>query len=212
LTFSPSWCIFDSLRKIYDSKEMWMRRVPVITLTLATALSVSFMTNCSSAPKDTRAADETAIRAASAGWSAAAQAKDIDKSMSYYTDDAVQLSQNSPAIQGKAALRDGWQKMFQFDGPGLSFAAQTVDVAKSGDLAAEYGNYLLETADKNGKFTDQKGKYVVVWKKQADNTWKATMEIANSDAPPPAPVPVPAPVKKHAAKTSGKKKHARHHH
>jgi ketosteroid isomerase-like protein len=190
---------------------MWMRRVPLITLTMATALAVSFMTNCSSAPKDTRAADETAIRAASAGWSAAAQAKDIDKSMAYYTDDAIQASQDAPVIQGKAALRDGWQKMFQFDGPGLSFTTQTVNVAKSGDLATEYGTYLLETADKNGKFTDQKGKYLVVWKKQADSSWKATMEMANSDAPPPAPVPAAAPVKKHAAKAA-KKKHGRHRH
>ncbi len=187
-----------------------MRRVPLITLTLATALAVSFMTNCSSAPKDTRAADEAAIRAASAAWSAAAQAKDIDKSMSFYTDDAMQASQDAPVIQGKAALREGWQKMFQFDGPGLSFAAQTVNVAKSGDLATEYGTYLLETADKNGKFTDQKGKYLVVWKKQADGTWKATMEMANSDAPPPAPAPAAAPAK-HTTRAA-KKKHGRHHH
>jgi uncharacterized protein (TIGR02246 family) len=197
--------------KIYDSKEMWMRRVPVITLRWATVLGMSFLASCSSAPKDTRAADEAAIRADSAAWSAAAQAKDIDKSMSFYTDDAVQASQGAPVIRGKAALRDGWQKMFQFDGPGLSFAAQTVDVAKSGDLATEYGTYLLETADKNGKFSDDKGKYLVVWKKQADGTWKAAMEIANSDAPPPAPVPAAAPVKKHAAKPA-KKKHGRHHH
>jgi len=35
--------------------------------------------------------------------------------------------------------------------------------------------------DKEGKPVNSKGKYVVVWKKQAGGDWKAVVDIDNSD-------------------------------
>ena len=78
--------------------------------------------------------------------------------------------------------------------------------SKSSDIAYEYGTYSLDTIGKDGKVSTQTGKYVVVWKKQPDNTWKVAIDTDNSDAPPPAPAP-PARAAHHAA---AKKKH--HHH
>jgi uncharacterized protein (TIGR02246 family) len=185
-----------------------MKRIGPATLVLAAVVAAGFAAGCSSpAPvKDTRPADEAAIRANALGMSAAAQAKDLDKTLAYYTDDAVWLEDKGPMLQGKVALRAAWQQAFAQDGPGLTFTTTAVDVAKSGDLASEYGTYLLEVADKNGHFTDRHGKYVMIWKKQADNTWKATLDIDNLDAPPPPPA---APAKKAHAKA--KPKHHRHH-
>ena len=47
-----------------------------------------------------RAADEAAIRAASAAWSQSATAKDLDKAVSFYADDAVILPDKAPAVRG----------------------------------------------------------------------------------------------------------------
>jgi hypothetical protein len=44
-----------------------------------------------------RAADEAAIRAASAAWSQAATAKDLEKAVSFYADDALILPDKAPA-------------------------------------------------------------------------------------------------------------------
>jgi ketosteroid isomerase-like protein len=55
----------------------------------------------------------------------------------------------------------------------------TVDVEFIGDTAIEHGEYTLELAA--GK---DKGKFIVVWKRQNDGTWKWHVDIFNSDLPP----------------------------
>jgi uncharacterized protein (TIGR02246 family) len=132
-------------------------------------------------PADSRAAAEAAIRAASAAWSQASAAKDVEKAVSFYADDAVQMSPKGPAVRGKENIRKGWAGMLAMPGPGLSFQTTSVEVARSGDLAYETGSYDFATTDKNGKTNDEKGKYVVIWKKQADGSWKAAVDMDNTD-------------------------------
>lgn len=127
------------------------------------------------------ARDEAAIRVASADWSKATQAKDLDKTMSPYADDAIVLSPKVPAVQGKDNIRKGWQGMFAMPGAGLSFTATAVEVARSEDLAWEHGTYEFATTDKKGKTTTDKGKYLTVWKKQADGSWKVVADMDNPD-------------------------------
>jgi uncharacterized protein (TIGR02246 family) len=135
----------------------------------------------SAQPADTRAADQTAIRAASAAWSQAAAAKDVDKSISFYSDDVVMMPPKAPVVNGKDAAKQGWTQMLALPGPGLTFQTTAVEVARSGDLAYETGTYDFAVTDKKGKASDEKGKYVVVWKKQGDDSWKAAVDIYNPD-------------------------------
>jgi uncharacterized protein (TIGR02246 family) len=131
------------------------------------------------APPDTRKADEAAIRTASSDWNKAFQAKDLDKVMSYYTDDAIYFVDNGAMVKTKDTIRAAWEPVLKTPGPGLSFATDYVEVARSGDLAYEYGTYDNATEARKGKVTHEKGKYVVVWKKQADGSWKAAIDIGN---------------------------------
>jgi uncharacterized protein (TIGR02246 family) len=129
--------------------------------------------------QQSRAVDEAAIRAASTAWSQAAQAKDLGKAVSMYTDDAIAFQDKGPMTKGKENIREGWKTMLALPGPGLSFAPTAVEVAKSGDMAYEYGLYDMVTTDKKGKTNDDKGKYVTVWKKQGDGSWKVAIDINN---------------------------------
>jgi uncharacterized protein (TIGR02246 family) len=161
--------------------------------TIAVATLALAACNTTPAPKDTRAADEAAIRAASKAWSDATQAKDLDKAMSFYADNAIQMADKGPLISDRTMLRAGWQKMFTLPGPGLSFQTSAVEVAKSSDIAYEYGSYNFGVSDSTGNVTNQQGKYVVIWSKQADGSWKAAIDTDNTDAlPPPPPAPKPA--------------------
>lgn len=130
-------------------------------------------------PPDTRKADEAAIRSASADWSKASQAKDLDKATSYYADDAIFFVNNGAKVKGKDAIKLAWKQELATPGPGLTFETTYVEVARSGDLAYEYGTYDEKTEASKGKVKEEKGKYVVVWKKQTDGSWKAVADIDN---------------------------------
>jgi uncharacterized protein (TIGR02246 family) len=132
-------------------------------------------------PADTRASDEAAIRAASAAWSQASAAKDVDKTVSFYGDGAVVMSPKAPAVHGSENIRKGWAEGFATPGPGLSWRTTAVEVARSGDLAYENGTYDFVTTGKDGKTSDEKGKYLVIWKKQADGAWKVAVDMDNTD-------------------------------
>jgi uncharacterized protein (TIGR02246 family) len=134
-------------------------------------------------PPDTRAADEASIRALVDEWSAAAQAKDAEKFVSFYADDAVLMVESAPDVHGIAALREGFEGMMQDPHFDLSFATDDVVVARAGDLAYELGSYGLTVSDPEGNPAARKGHYVVVWKKQADGSWKAAVDVPVSDPP-----------------------------
>jgi uncharacterized protein (TIGR02246 family) len=135
------------------------------------------------APPDTRAADEAAIHAAVKEWSASALAKDADRFASFYAEDAVLMLEGAPDVSGKAALREAIGGMMQDPNFSLSFAADTVVVARSGDLAYETGTYALTLSDPKKKPSTQEGHYVVVWQKQADGAWKVVRDVPVSDPP-----------------------------
>ncbi len=159
------------------------------TLVLAGCLALlTFALACQpQAPPDTRAAVATALKELDDQWSKAAGAKDLDKTVSYYADDAIVLPTNAPAATTKDAIRGVWKDMITNPGFAGGWKATRVEVAQSGELAYLSGTYELTLNDASGKPVKDRGKYVEVWKKQADGTWKATVDIWNSDLPAPAP-------------------------
>ncbi|MGH9712020.1 MAG: YybH family protein [Candidatus Acidiferrales bacterium] len=150
-------------------------------LTMISAVACSNQTAQQPAPPpDTRQADEAAIRVASADWSKAAQARDLDKAVSYYSEDAVFLVDKGATVKGRNSIRLVWKDMLAPTAPGVSFATAFVEVARSGDIGYEYGTVEVTGKDKKGKTTVEKGKYVTVWKKQKDGSWKAVVDTDNS--------------------------------
>jgi uncharacterized protein (TIGR02246 family) len=126
-------------------------------------------------------ADEQAIRKLDKEWSAAAGAKDLAKTVSYYADDASAFPFNAPIATGKEQIQKLWTGLMATPGFALSFGPTKIEVAKAGDLAYEAGTFELKMNDAKGSPTTEIGKYVVVWKKQADKQWKVVADIFNTD-------------------------------
>ena len=133
------------------------------------------------APPDTRPADEAAIRAASAEWAKVAAAKDLEKTLSYYADDASMYPPNGPIVTGPEARRKAWTALLAPAELVFSNAATKVEAARSGDLAYETGTFEESFKDANAQPVKVVGKYVVVWKKQPTGQWKAILDIFNAD-------------------------------
>ena len=155
-------------------------RFPLIAVVFAASLVVS-CTQPQQKPAeqpDTRAADEATIRTADADFAKAAAAKDLDKCMSLYEDDAVLFSPGSPAVMGKGNIRNVIQRM---QGIQLTINVASVEVSRSGDLALDRGTVQAPVTDKKGKTTAQTSEYVLVWKKQADGAWKVAADTSANE-------------------------------
>jgi ketosteroid isomerase-like protein len=126
---------------------------------------------------------EQALRDLDAQWSAAAGVKDLDKTVSFYSDDAIVMPPNAPSATTKEAIRNVWKEVLASPGAAVSWKATKVEVAKSGDLACVSGTYEETMTDASGKPVKDRGKYGEVWEKQADGKWKYGTDIWNSDLP-----------------------------
>jgi uncharacterized protein (TIGR02246 family) len=136
---------------------------------------------------------EQALRDLDAQWSAAAGAKDVDKTVSYYAESAVVMPPNASAATTRESIRSAWKEMLTTPGAAISWKATKVEVAKAGDLAYVSGTYDETMTDASGRSVKDHGKYVEIFRKQADGTWKVVADIWNSDLPASAPT---APEKK----------------
>lgn len=132
---------------------------------------------------DTRAADEAAIRALDAEWVKAIASKNCAQVTSYYADTAEMYAPNAPAASGKDAVQKLCAGMLGLPGFALTFVPSKVEVARSGDLAYETGEYEMTLNDKKGKPQTVKAKYVVVWGKQSNGNWKALVDSPTTTTP-----------------------------
>ena len=143
----------------------------VVTLTLGVAAAAV----CWAA--DTKM--EQTLRDLDAQWSAAAAAKDLDKTVSFYSDDAVVMPPNAPSATTKEAIRKIWGDLLASPGVAISWKATKVEVAKSGDMACLIGTYEMTMKDGS----KDKGKYCEVWEKKAGGKWKVATDMFSSDLP-----------------------------
>src|SRR5579862_7715497 len=161
-----------------------MNRWILRTAPLALLLQVA----CTQAPPppapDTRAADEKTIRDYEAQWVKEFAAKDMDKIVAHYADDGSVLMTDAPIATGRDAIR-GLLKDVVAD-PAFALELQTVkvEVPKGGDIAYSQGTYSVNITDpKSKKVLTEKGKYLEVYRKQADGSWKVVEDMNNADAP-----------------------------
>ncbi len=99
----------------------------------------------------------------------------------FYTEDAEWLAPNMPSVKGAAAI----VQTLQAFPPITDFKTESVSIEGRGDLAYERGNYTMTLNPPGAPPVTDHGKYVEVWKKQADGGWKVAYDSFSSDLPLP---------------------------
>jgi ketosteroid isomerase-like protein len=126
-------------------------------------------------------AEAQAIQSEADAWFKAIAEKDLEKTLSFYAADAEYLSAGRPAVSTADERRKYWAEDYATPGFASDETTTKIEVAKSGDLAYQRGTYVLRAQDGQGKMTQSNGKFMVVWKKEADGKWKAIIDIDNAD-------------------------------
>jgi ketosteroid isomerase-like protein len=129
-------------------------------------------------------AAQKAVADADHAWEVVFAAKDLDKSVDAVSASGSVLAPNSPIATGHAAVRELFKGFFSLPGVKMSWQATSVEVAASGDFAYTSGTYELSFDAGNATSTD-KGKYVTVWMREKNGTWKVVRDIFNTDLPLP---------------------------
>ncbi len=157
-----------------------MRKFPVSICVLLLSLS---LIACKEKAPDT-AADEKAIRDSEAASLKDWQAKDADKITSHYAPDAVLMITNVPATKGSDAIKSVVNPMLKDPHMSLTFSPSVVVLSKNDDMAYVQGFYTMTYSEpRTGSTLIEKGKYLTVYKKQDDGSWKIAEDIDNADAP-----------------------------
>lgn len=113
----------------------------------------------------------------------AASEKGSQGYMSYYADDAVEVPNGAPLIQGKAEIAKG-MAFLDDKNNSLLWTPVGADISASGDLGYTYGTFEFRSKDKEGKPVVQHGKYTSIWKRQKDGSWKVVLDMGNSSPEP----------------------------
>ena len=133
------------------------------------------------APAVDTAAEAEAVKQADQAWSDAA--KTFEGHMQYFADNAIVMGQNEPVVSGKANIEKMLTEMHAMPGFSVSWNVKSAEVAASGDLAYTMGSYDFAVQDTSGAPMNDKGKYLTIWKKQEDGSWKVAVDAFSSDMP-----------------------------
>jgi len=172
---------------------------------------VALTAACTKTVPDTRDADIKAVRDVEAAWVKDIATKDADKSASYYSDGASFLLPNAPVVNGRENIKAALRPMLADPNFALTFQSTRAEASKGGDLVYTVGTYSMTLSRPSDKaaVTD-KGKYLHVFKKQRDGSWKAVADMISSDLPAPSePAQSERPKhKSHKATRAHKHKHS----
>ena len=101
----------------------------------------------------------------------------------WFADDGVALGNAAAPLIGKVAIQKSanWDpKVYQ-----LTWTPTDAMMGPSGDMGYTWGHYEGHSKDASGDPVTVKGRYITVWKKQADGQWKVALD-AGANEPPEA--------------------------
>jgi ketosteroid isomerase-like protein len=125
--------------------------------------------------------DVAAIRAETQEYVETTLARDWDRWVKFYTEDAVFMLPNQPALVGREAILQ-WAQTSALS----ELTLTPLEIDGRGDLAYIKGTYSLEmTIEGLPEPISDRGKYVVILRRQPDGSWPAVVDIINSDLPLP---------------------------
>lgn len=98
----------------------------------------------------------------------------------HLTEDAVAINPDRQPTIGLANILS-----YMEGGSGeLSWYPVAADISKGGDLGYTWGRFTFTGVDENGETVVSHGKYMSVWKLQADGTWKVVLDGGSGNPAP----------------------------
>jgi ketosteroid isomerase-like protein len=99
----------------------------------------------------------------------------------WFAEDAVTLSNGQAPVVGRAAIAA--QTTWSAAKYQLTWTPEGGRMSPAGDMGFTWGHYSGHSTDRDGNSVDTTGRYMTVWKKQADGSWKVELDASNQEPP-----------------------------
>lgn len=117
----------------------------------------------------------------------AVRAGDAKAVAALYTETATEMPPNQPAVKGRVAIEQYYQKDFTSPTKLTNFSLAHIETQEAGDTAYDVGTYQQSITPAGGQPITDTGKYVVIAKRTA-GAWRIAYVIYNSDRPSRPPM------------------------
>ncbi len=108
---------------------------------------------------------------------------DMDQWITLWDEEGVQMPPDTPMRRGKTIILQKMKSDLQAVRY-VTFAIEVVGAVASGDLGVAHGTYAYSFVRAQGGETHARaGKYLTVFRKQADGSWRILRDCFNLDAP-----------------------------
>ena len=111
----------------------------------------------------------------------AAAGKDIDKVVSYWSDDAVLIFPGQPVLEGKAAIRAYVAACFGTPGFKIHWVSEKPTFSPDGKFAYMRGTDEATVPTGNGGIMTLHSRGVSIWRLEPDGQWRCVMDISNEE-------------------------------
>ncbi len=133
-----------------------------------------------SAGSSTSAAELAQVRRAidegNAKWIEAWAKSDADMIVNTFAEDAIELRPDGTVVKSHQQILEHVRESMQRLGPGVQLTVTTTTVWLDGDTAYETGKSLYKYTQKGAPKSFQ-ARYVSIWKRQHDGTWKLFVDM-----------------------------------
>jgi uncharacterized protein (TIGR02246 family) len=154
-----------------------MKQLSVILVVLLTAA-------CGSASTSDPAADRQAIAAVSAEFEAAENAGNVEQMLLLFADDMIIMSPNAPALLGAVRIAAATRAFYEAFTVQVEYSSE--EIAAFGDWGFDRGTERFTLTPKNGGAPmSVNGKYLWLYRRQPDGSWKQSRVMWNSSDPSP---------------------------
>jgi ketosteroid isomerase-like protein len=153
---------------------------------LSLLLLILALDSCSQRDFDSKTEGGKLLRR-DAEWADLATAgTDVEKVLSYWSEDAVLIFPGQPVLEGKAAIRAYVTASFNTPGFKIHWVSQRPVFSLDGKLAYMRGTDELTLPGSNGGTMTIHLRGISVWRLDPDKQWRCVVDISN-EAPPTTP-------------------------
>lgn len=142
------------------------------------ALLAGFAAACAPSKPEFGRPDVDALRKLTTDLVAAYNAKDPQKTASFFAGNGVLMPPNSPIVRGMEAVQTFYDNRFKQGGTGLEI--DTDEIVGQGELAYVSGSYAVKNAPAGGPETRDRGKFLWVARKMPPG-WRWEYQMWSSD-------------------------------